>query len=584
MQIQKSIKTQSFTSMSHEEDKSIAHYDSIDDIRKDIIGRDHVFFTPFGPRKLLYADFTASGRLMGRLETYMNEVIYPNYGNTHTTTDLTGAQTTLFREEARSIIEKCANLSQDDVALFVGNGVTGCIELALKVLHARSRKSKICFVHGPAEHHSNILPWREFFPDHTYSVPLLDKKGLDVRWFQEMLPELSEKYDEVFCSFSVASNVTGIIEPTSEINAIAHQFQNCRIFWDYATGGPYLKIDFNPPKGRKYAPDGVYLSIHKFLGGPGAPGILLARRDFFDNEVPTMPGGGTVVGVTKDKVMYENSIEHREESGTPNIVGSIRAAFAMDLKFWVGTQKIAEIEEAHTNTFIKIIKKCKNVRILGDLTQHRVPVFSFIVYTNIEKKKVLHHNFVSILLNDLFGIQSRGGCACAGPLAIDLLEIESPNEMLDALGRSGMGFFKPGFCRMNLHWTFTQAEVEYLAKAIVFVAENGMLFFSDYKFDYKSGSVSHRSFNLQMQSLFQPLKNDVKNMVAPTFEEVLKHANDLIDFQEFQSNSTIRSQRGSLLNLLSQDDLLAPNFEMSKKPSIRFLQARDAFRMSTLTE
>lgn len=212
MQVQKPLEIEPLPSNAREE-KSIAQYDSIEEIRKDIIGRDHVFLTPFGPRKLLYADFTASGRLMGRLETYMNDVIYPNYANTHTTTDITGAQTTKFREEARRIIEKCTNLSKDDVALFVGNGVTGCIELALKVLHARSKNANVCFVHGPAEHHSNILPWREFFPDHTYSVPLFDKKGLDVRWFEEKLPELSQKYDEVFCSFSIASNVTGIIEP-----------------------------------------------------------------------------------------------------------------------------------------------------------------------------------------------------------------------------------------------------------------------------------------------------------------------------------------------------------------------------------
>jgi len=564
---------------------NLADYTSIDEIRRDVIGNDHTFLTPFGRRRVLYADWTASGRLLGKLEAYMNQVVYPNYANTHTTTDITGAQTSKFREKARKIIEKCANLSESDVALFAGNGVTGCIELVLKVLKIRSRKTNICFVHGPAEHHSNILPWREFFPGHTYSVPLLDKQGLDVDWLQQNLPELSQKYDEIFCSFSIASNITGIIEPMADINEIAHTFDNCRVFWDYATGGPYLKIDLNPPEGKQFAPDVVYLSIHKFLGGPGAPGVLLARRDFFDNEVPTMPGGGTVIAVSKDRVLYEHSVEHREESGTPNIIGSIRAAFAMDVKYRVGEDVIEEVEKKHFRTFMEIIRTCPNVNILGDLKRARVPVMSFTVYTDVLTKKVLHHNFVSILLNDLFGIQSRGGCACAGPLAMELLEVNYPNEMMDAIDRSGMGFFKPGFCRINLHWTFTKAEVEYLAKAIVFIAENGMLFFQDYKFDYETGSVSHRTFVPPMQSLFESSSADLNNESVPSFEESLKHANDLTDFQEFERNSTLRSQRSSMRSVFSEGNIvLGAKYDMSGSPSIRFIDARKHFRASTFVE
>eukprot|EP00494_Astrolonche_serrata_P033845 UN34114 len=309
-------------------------------------------------------------------------------------------------------------------------------------------------------------------------------------WLEEKLDELENNFDHVVCSFTAASNVTGIRQDMNKINFLCHSYKNVEIIWDMATAGPYVKIDLNPKLGRNYGPDIVMVSTHKFIGGPGASGVLCGRRKVFDNKIPSMPGGGTVSGVAPNTVVYEKSIENREEAGTPDILGCIRAAYAFGVKNRIGEETIEKIEESHWRLFLNIVSKHNKIKIMGNLKVKRVPVVSFQI--SVDENQILHYNYCAKLLNDMFGIQSRGGCMCAGPYGTRLLGIsdKDADSQLGNILNAG-GSMKPGFTRVNLHWSHTKAEVEFIANAIVFLSEHGAKFLHLYKIDWKTGNWEH---------------------------------------------------------------------------------------------
>jgi selenocysteine lyase/cysteine desulfurase len=481
----------------------------IETIRNDLIGDDHAIDGPYGLRRVTYADYTASGRSIGFIEDFIRTQVLPNYANTHTETSGTGLQTTRFREDARAIILDSVGGTEEDVVIFCGSGATGAIQKMIDVLNLRipadldqqyklseqipADQRPVVFI-GPYEHHSNELPWRESIADvvviHEDEDGLIDLKELEAK-----LVEFESRPLKIG-SFSAASNVTGIGSKTPDVAALLHT-HGALVFWDFAAAGPYVKIEMNMkndgPNGHLVYKDAVFLSPHKFIGGPGTPGILVAKKKLFTNRVPTVPGGGTVSYVTSNRHTYVDSTVRREEGGTPAIVESIRAGLVFQLKEAVGTGTIRTLEHGLTRRAIDRWSSNPNIRVLGNHDAWRLSIVSFVV---THGAGYLHHNFVVALLNDVFGIQARGGCSCAGPYAHRLLGIDLTTE--DAFEREinrGCAGIRPGWIRVNFNYFITDEVFEYILEAVDMIATHGWRLMPDYHFSPNSGLWRHRRFS-----------------------------------------------------------------------------------------
>jgi selenocysteine lyase/cysteine desulfurase len=478
----------------------------IETIRDSVIGKDEVVDGPFGPRKVTYADYTASGRSLAFIEDYIREAVMPLYANTHTESSGTGLQTTRFREEARDLIRRCVGATGEHAVLFCGSGMTGAIDRIIGVLGIRipcnledryhlteqipARERPVVFI-GPYEHHSNELPWRESIAD-VVTIPE-DVDGLiDLASLEEELQRYADR-DLKIGSFSAASNVTGIISDVRSISVLLHRY-GALSFWDFAAAGPYVDIDMTPPASGPDAhlayKDAIYLSPHKFIGGPGTPGLLVARKELFVNRVPAVPGGGTVAYVNPVDHRYLSDIEHREEGGTPAIIESIRAGMVFQLKRAVGTEAIKDREEGLTGRAIASWLANSNIEILGNPKADRLSIVSFVVRYG---DRYLHHNFVVALLNDLFGIQSRGGCSCAGPYGHRLLgiDLDKSHEFEREIARGCEGI-KPGWVRVNFNYFISDQVRDFILEAVHFVADEGWRFLPYYRFDPETALWRHR--------------------------------------------------------------------------------------------
>ncbi len=475
--------------------------DLIETIREAVIGGHHVVPGPFGPRRVTYADYTASGRSLEFIEDYIRDVVLPLYANTHTESSGTGLQTSHFREEAREIIRRCVHATDDHAVLFVGSGCTGAIDRMIRVLgltlperldelydlHSRipDDQRPVVFI-GPFEHHSNELPWRESIADVVRigedSDGHIDQEKLELELQRHQGRPL------LIGSFSAASNVTGIISDTYGIAELLHQY-GALSFWDFAAAAPYVDIDMVVPDRPLASKDAIFISTHKLIGGPGTPGILVARKDLFTNTVPSIPGGGTVAFVQPETHQYLSDIEHREEGGTPAIVESIRAGLVFQLKEAVGVDRIKELEEALIAKAIGSWRDNPDIQILGNPDADRLSIVSFVVR---HQNRYLHHNFVVALLNDLFGIQSRGGCSCAGPYGHALLGIDhqQSDEYVHevALGCEGI---KPGWVRVNFNYFLSDAVVDFILNAVHLVASEGWKLLPWYRLDLETATWSH---------------------------------------------------------------------------------------------
>jgi selenocysteine lyase/cysteine desulfurase len=478
----------------------------IETIRDSVIGRDEVVDGPFGPRKVTYADYTASGRSLTFIEDYIREAVMPLYANTHTESSGTGLQTSRFREEARKLIRRCVGATEQHAVLFCGSGMTGAIDRMIGVLGIRIpgnlddryrlteqiplEERPVVFI-GPYEHHSNELPWRESIAD-VVTIPE-DADGLiDLARLEEELQRYSDRSLKIG-SFSAASNVTGIISDVRSISVLLHRY-GALSFWDFAAAGPYVDVDMTPPAVGPDAhlayKDAIFLSPHKFIGGPGTPGLLVARKELFTNRVPVVPGGGTVAYVNPVDHRYLSDIEHREEGGTPAIIESIRAGMVFQLKRAVGTDTIKDREEDMTGRAIASWSVNSNIEILGNPKANRLSIVSFVVRYG---DRYLHHNFVVALLNDLFGIQSRGGCSCAGPYGHRLLgiDLDKSHEFEREIARGCEGI-KPGWVRVNFNYFISDQVRDFILDAVHFVADEGWRFLPYYRFDPETALWRHR--------------------------------------------------------------------------------------------
>ncbi len=473
-------------------------------IRDSVIGDDHVMETPYGKRRVTYADYTASGRALGFIEDFIRDQVLPSYANTHTESSGTGLQTTRLREEAREIIHAAVGAGDDCVVIFAGSGCTGAIAKLIGVLglrvpsalddlhsltqHIPPGQRPVVFV-GPYEHHSNEIPWRESIADVVVIRQDADG-GVDCDDLRVQLEKYADRPLKIG-TFSAASNVTGIVSDTASISTLLHE-HGALSFWDFAAAAPYIDIEMeaiDPDRPLSYK-DAVFISPHKFIGGPSTPGVLVARRSLFANRVPDVPGGGTVLYVNDDDHRYLADPTHREEGGTPAIIESVRAGLVFQLKDAVGTDTIREQEERHLSRAVEAWRDERGIELLGNLDAKRLSIVSFVVRS--PSGRYLHHNYVVALLNDLFGIQSRGGCSCAGPYGHRLLgiDLERSHEFEREI-TDGCEGIKPGWVRVNFNYFVSDVVADYIIEAVRLVAREGWRLLDDYRFNTVTGLWRH---------------------------------------------------------------------------------------------
>lgn len=511
--------------------------DLLELIRENVLGCDALSWTPFGKRRIVYADYTASGRLLGFFEDYLRDVVYKLYANTHTETSATGFQTTTLREEARLIIANALNAPMDEYAtLFVGTGCTGAIDKLGRVLgimlpeyaatkwnlldHIPEDERPVVF-HGPFEHHSNELWWRESIA----TVVAIDEDASG-RPSLEMLERELERYSGrtmKIGSFSAGSNVTGIRADTRALSELLHS-HGALAFFDFAGIGAYCKIDMCPEpsiSGADASIDAVYMSPHKFIGGPGASGLLVARRSLFEsNKVPTCPGGGTVAFVSTDGRDYQDVAEAKEDGGTPGILQAIRCGLAFQLKERVGCDTIMAAEQAHGKAALLAWNAHPSIVLMGSDRggyfdfENRVSIISFNILapTDIEPSaasreffskygggRMLHPHFVVAVLNDVYGIQARSGCSCAGSYSHRLFGLAELGNPASAMARKvalehGEHAVKPGWARVNFNFFISNEEAEFIRESILQIATDGWRLLPLYQMNPKSGQYTHRTF------------------------------------------------------------------------------------------
>lgn len=477
--------------------------------RKNIVGIDQTFETPYGVKKMIYTDWTASGRLYRPIEEKLLNDFGPFVANTHTETTESGTAMTMAYHKAKEIIKQHVNSSDDDVLIISGNGMTGVVNkfqriLGLKVPENLRKHTQVPEEMRPVvfvthmEHHSNQTSWLE-----TIAKVEVIPPGPEGLFSLENLEKLLEEYKEYtikIASITAGSNVTGIRTPYHDVAKLMHQNGGV-CFADFACAAPYVGIDMHPEDPEAYL-DAVFFSPHKFLGGPGTCGILVFNKKLYKNMIPDCPGGGTVSWTNPwGEHKYIDNIEEREDGGTPAFLQTIKTALAIQLKNQMGIDKMLEREHQLISYIFDALESVENLHLLAPQHQDRLGVISFYIDD-------LHYNLGVKLLNDKFGIQTRGGCSCAGTYGHYLLHVdyETSHELTTEISL-GQLTRKPGWIRMSIHPTTTDEEIKFVCNSIKELANNFKTWAKDYDYDKRTNEFTHKTY-----------KGNVGNLVKQWFD------------------------------------------------------------------
>jgi len=469
---------------------SLAGPDILGALRAGLIGGDAEIDGPFGHKPLVYADYVASGRALMQVENFILREVLPFYANSHTEASYCGGLMTRMRSEARRVVRDCCGGNDEHAVIFTGSGATAGLNRLVELFGVKAAVSagkRARVVIGPYEHHSNVLPWRESGAE-VVEIGEGAHGGPDLDALDATLRD-SHGIDCLVCAFSAASNVTGIVTEVAAVTRAA-KAAGALMIWDYAGAGPYLPIAMAPAGDAEI--DAIVVSPHKFIGGPGASGVLIVRRDAVTTTKPTWPGGGTVKFVSATGHDYSDSLEAREEAGTPNILGDIRAALAFIVKDAIGTQRMQRRNAEFRRRAMAAWSGAERIELLGSLTAERLPIFSFRVRTGTGG--LVHHQLVTRLLSDRYGIQARGGCACAGPYVHRLLAIDAAES--DRLRRAilaGEEIAKPGFVRLNFSVLLPDDKVDYIVNSVLELARDAARLAPGYEFDAGRAIFSPRA-------------------------------------------------------------------------------------------
>jgi selenocysteine lyase/cysteine desulfurase len=467
--------------------------DPIAAFRAGLIGSKAKVDGPFGLKDLVYADYVASGRALEQVEDFIMEEVLPYYANSHTEASYCGGMMTRLRREARSVIGECCGADSQHAVIFAGSGATAGLNRLVKLLGVTdtvASSKRVRVIIGPYEHHSNILPWRESGAE-IIEIAEGTRGGPDPILLQAALG--SGGADLTVCSFSAASNITGIATDVGAITKIARA-AGAKVVWDYAGAGPYMPISMTPAKDAEI--DAIVVSPHKFIGGPAASGILIVRRDAVVTSKPSWPGGGTVKFVSRTGHDYSDSLESREEAGTPDVIGDIRAALAFLVKDAIGIDEMRRLNDGLTLRALAAWQGVPEIELLGLTSIGRLPIFSFRVRDG--KGGYVHQQLVTRMLSDRFGIQARGGCACAGPYVHRLLSIDAEaSERLRQAILEGREIEKPGFTRLNLSVLLSEEKIAFILDSVVKLAREAVSYQGHYTFDPSRAIFSPLALELQ---------------------------------------------------------------------------------------
>lgn len=469
----------------------LEHY--FQQFRKNIIGIDQEFETPFGKKKIIYTDWTASGRLYRPIEEKLMNEFGPFVANTHTETTISGTAMTMAYHEAKHIIKHHVNANDNDVLINTGTGMTGVVNKFQRILGLKIPENLKEFISLPQElkpivfishmeHHSNQTSWIETIAD-VVIIPATEDGLFCLNEFKTLLEKYKDRSFKI-ASITSCSNVTGIRTPYHEVAKIMHQ-NNGVCFVDFACSGPYVDIDMHPDE-ESYL-DAIFFSPHKFLGGPGTSGVLVFNKNLYNNNVPDCPGGGTVSWTNPwGEHKYIDNIEDREDGGTPGFLQVIKTALAIQLKEQMGVKNILDREHEIVDYIFSELNNIDNIHILANQHQERLGVISFYI-------DGLHFNLGVKLLNDKFGIQTRGGCSCAGTYGHYLLHVDKEtSDDLVCMITSGDLIKKPGWIRMSIHPTTTSEEIKMVCDSIKALAVNHEEWANEYQYDSITNEFAHK--------------------------------------------------------------------------------------------
>jgi selenocysteine lyase/cysteine desulfurase len=461
--------------------------------RKNIVGIDQRFNGPYGEKTIVYTDWTASGRLYRPIEEKMLFDFGPFVANTHTDTNITGSSMTAAYHHAKQLIKQHVNANENDVLIFSGTGMTGVVNKLQRMLGIKLPENMRPYTQIPdeirpvvfvshMEHHSNQTSWYETIAD-VVVIPCEETGLFSLSELEKLLQQYQNRSLKI-CAITSGSNVTGLMTPYHEVAKLMHRHQGL-CFVDFACSGPYIHIDMHPADPEAWL-DAIYFSPHKFLGGPGTSGVLVFNKQLYKNSVPDCPGGGTVVYTNPWGLnAYIDDIEEREDGGTPGFLQAIRTALCVQLKEQMGVDNMLAREHELLEQLFERLERLPNLHILAGQHKNRLGVVSFYIDD-------LHFNLAVKLLNDRYGIQTRGGCSCAGTYGHFLLNVDE-NTSLSLLEQiqSGQLEVKPGWVRLSIHPTTTDAELAYVCEALEALCQHHAEWAKDYAYDGKSNTFKH---------------------------------------------------------------------------------------------